>query len=164
MKYSMFIITLVLFTLSAAHAVDNGCPIPAKRIAVMNLKVSGDYSEQLQDWLPALIEDQLLQEGWTLVVRGERMQHIQDERNLGGINPATKLPENEIIGATAFVELNARIQVKDIQGLIGYKQFTFGDYARASVDLTGQIVDPATGLLKSSIRVGGTAGGSKPLW
>ena len=138
-----------------------GEQIPAKRVAVMNLKVTGRYSDQVRDWLPALIEDCLLREGWTLVVRGERMEHIQEERSLPGIKPETRLPEQELLGATAFVELNARIQVKDIQGLIGYKIFTFGDYARASVDLTGQIVDPATGVLKSSIMVGGTASGLK---
>jgi len=127
----------------------------------MNLKVSGEYADQVRDWLPALIEDRLMKEGWMLVVRGQRMDHIQQERNLGGVNPATKLPDNQIIGATAFVELSARGQVKDIQGIIGYRGFTIGDYARASVDLNGQIVDPTTGLLKSSVSVGGTAGGLK---
>lgn len=135
--------------------------IPDKRVAVMELNVSGDYSEQVRSWLPALIEDRLLKEGWTLVVRGERMRHIQDERNLGGLNPATKLPDNQIIGATAFIELAARVQVKSIQGAIGYKAFSIGDYARASVDITGQVVDPATGLLKQSVTVGGSAGGLK---
>jgi hypothetical protein len=146
-------------TLNAAEPCAQA--IPCKRIAVMELKVSGDYSEQVKSWLPALIEDRLLKEGWTLVVRGERMRHIQEERNLGGLNPATKLPDNQIIGATAFIELVARVQVKSIQGAIGYKAFTLGDYARASVDITGQIVDPATGLLKTSVTTGGSAGGLK---
>jgi hypothetical protein len=127
----------------------------------MNLNVTGDYSEQVKDWLPALIEDRLLDEGWTLVVRGDRMQHIQDERSLSGIKPETMLPEQELLGATAFLEMNARIQVKDIQGAIGYKYFTVGDWARATVDLNGQIVDPATGVLKSSVNVGGSASGLK---
>lgn len=138
-----------------------GDPVPAKRIAVMNLNVSGDYSEQVRSWLPAIIEEHLLKEGWTLVVRGKRMDNIQRERNLPGVKPETRLPDQEILGATTFLELNARIQVKDIQGLIGYKIFSLGDYARASVDLNGQIVDPATGVLKSSISVGGSAGGLK---
>lgn len=146
---------------SGALAYQPGDPIPEKRVAVMNLRVSGDYSEQVQDWLPALIEDQLLKQGWTLVVRGERMQHVQDERSLPGVKEGTRPPDNEILGATAFVELAARVQVKDIQGAIGYKYFTVGDYARASVDITGQIVDPATGVLKSSVTVGGSAGGLK---
>ncbi len=146
---------------SAAFAYQPGDPIPEKRIAVMNLKVSGDYSEQVQDWLPALIEDQLLKQGWTLVVRGERMQHVQDERSLPGVREGTRPPDNEILGATAFVELAARVQVKDIQGAIGFKYFTLGDYARASIDLTGQIVDPSTGVLKSSLTVGGSASGLK---
>jgi curli biogenesis system outer membrane secretion channel CsgG len=138
-----------------------GDAVPGKRIAVMDLKISGDYSEQVRDWLPALIEDQLLKEGWTLVVRGERMQHIQQERNLPGIKPETRLPEQELLGATTFLELTARIQVKDIQGLVGYSIFSFGDFARASVDVNGQVVDPATGVLKSSISVGGSASGLK---
>lgn len=138
-----------------------GDPVPGTRVAVMNLKVEGEYSEQVKDWLPALIEDRLLGEGWTLVVRGERMRHIQEEKGLRGIKPETRLPENELLGATAFVELTARIQVKDIQGLVGYKWFTFGDYVRATIDLNGQIVDPATGVLKSSVSVGGSASGLK---
>lgn len=138
-----------------------GDAIPGKRVAVMNLKVEGEYSEQVKDWLPALIEDRLLCEGWTLVVRGERMQHIQEEQNMPGIKPETQLPKDELLGATAFVELTARIQVRDIQGLVGYKWFTFGDYARATVDLNGQVVDPATGVLKSSVSVGGSASGLK---
>ena len=148
-------------TVTAPRTYEIGEQIPAKRVAVMNLKVSGRYSDQVKDWLPALIEDRLLREGWTLLVRGERMRHVQAERNLPGIKPETKLPEQELLGATAFIELNARIQVKDIQGLIGYKIFQFGNYARASVDLSGQVVDPATGVLKSSISVGGSASGLK---
>lgn len=152
---------LVLFASQNAWAYEPGDPIPERRIAVMNLKVSGDYSEQVKDWLPALIEDRLLREGWTLVVRGERMRHIQEERNLSGVKPETRPPENELLGATAFIELSARVQVKDIQGIIGYKYFTVGDYARATVDLNGQVVDPATGVLKSSVGVGGSASGLK---
>ena len=148
-------------TVTAPRTYEIGEQVPAKRVAVMNLKVTGRYSDQVKDWLPALIEDRLLREGWTLIVRGERMRHIQDERNLPGIKPETKLPQQELLGATAFIELNARIQVKDIQGLIGYKIFQFGDFARASVDLNGQVVDPATGVLKSSISVGGSASGLK---
>ena len=146
---------------SSQQGYQIGDPIPNRRVAVMNLKVSGEYSEQVKDWLPALIEDCLLKEGWTLVVRGEKMEHVQQERNLPGIKPETKLPDNELLGATAFIELNARIQVKDIQGIIGYKVFSLGDYVRASVDLNGQIVDPATGVLKSSLSVGGSASGLK---
>ncbi len=138
-----------------------GCPIPEKRIAVMNLKVEGRYSEQVREWLPALIEDRLLRQGWTLVVRGERMQHIQDEKSLPGVKPETRPPDNEILGATAFLELTCRTQVKDIQGAIGYKIFSVGDFARASVDLNGQIVDPATGVLKSSLFASGSASGVK---
>lgn len=138
-----------------------GQQVPAKRIAVMNLNVSGEYCEQVRQWLPAMIEECLLKEGWTLIVRGQRMEHIQQERNLPGIKPETRLPDSELLGATTFLELNARIQVKDIQGVVGYKIFSVGDYARASVDLNGQIVDPATGVLKSSISVGGSASGLK---
>jgi hypothetical protein len=155
------IIIMLALAGAAAAADPSGIQIPEKRVAVMNLKVSGEYSEQVKDWLPALIEDRLLKESWTLVVRGERMRHIQEERSLPGVNPETRLPDNQIIGATAFLELSARVQVKDIQGLVGYKQFTVGDFARASVDVTGQIVDPATGLLKSSVTVGGSASGLK---
>ncbi len=156
-----FPLCLWLVAAATAGAYEIGEPVPEKRVAVMDLKVSGQYSDQVRDWLPALIEDRLLKEGWTLVVRGERMQHIQQERNLPGIKPETKLPENELLGATAFLELNARVQVKDIQGIVGFKQFTIGDYARASVDVSGQVVDPATGVLKSSLKVGGSAGGLK---
>jgi len=138
-----------------------GCPIPEKRIAVMKLNVEGRYSEQVRQWLPALIEDRLLKQGWTLVVRGERMKHVQEERNLPGVKPETKPPADELLGATALLELNCRTQVKDIQGAIGYKIFTVGDFARASVDLNGQIVDPATGVLKSSVFASGSASGVK---
>jgi len=148
-------------TVISPHTYEIGEPIPDRRIAVMDLRVEGEYSEQVRDWLPALIEDRLLREGWTLVVRGQRMQQIQEEHNMPGIKPGTRPPDNELLGATTFLELTARIQVKDIQGLIGYKIFSAGDVARASVDLTGQIVDPATGVLKSSIRVGGSATGLK---
>lgn len=140
---------------------DIGCPVPEKRIAVMRLNVEGRYSEQIRDWLPALIEDKLLKQGWTLVVRGERMAHIQDEHSLPGIKPGTEPPANELLGATAFLELNCRTQVKDIQGAIGYKIFTIGDFARASVDINGQVVDPATGVLKSSVFASGSASGLK---
>ena len=140
---------------------DIGCPVPDKRIAVMRLNVAGRYSEQVREWLPALIEDKLLKQGWTLVVRGERMRHIQEEKSLPGVKPETRLPENELLGATAFLEMNCRTQVKDIQGAIGYKVFSVGDFARASVDLNGQIVDPATGVLKSSIFASGSASGVK---
>jgi hypothetical protein len=108
-----------------------------------------------------LIEDHLLKEGWTLVVRGERMQHVQQEQNLPGVKPETKLPENELLSATALLELSARVQVKDVHGVLGYKSITVGGYSRASVDLNGQIVDPATGVLKSSVSVGGSASGVK---
>mgnify|MGYP005843755525 CR=1 FL=1 len=127
----------------------------------MDLKVSGDYSDQLREWLPALVEDRLLAEGWTLVVRGQRMRHIQEERSLPGIKPETRLPDNELLGATAFVELVARVQVKEIQSIVGYRMFGIGDIVRAFVDLNGQIVDPATGVLKSSINVSGSARGLK---
>lgn len=139
-------------------AYEMGQPVPQARIAVMSLNVSGDYSDQVREWLPALIEEKLMTEGWTLVVRGQRMDHIQQEHGLPGIKPDTRLPENELLSATTFLELNARIQVKDIQGILGYKIFSLGDYARASVDLNGQIVDPSTGVLKSSVSVGGSAG------
>ena len=146
---------------SAPRTYEIGDPIPERRVAVMNLRVSGQYSEELREWLPVLIEDRLLAEGWTLVVRGERMQHIQQERTLPGVKPETRLPDQEILGATAFVELAARVQVKDIQGVVGYKVFSLGDYVRATVDVTGQIVDPATGVLKCSINVSGSASGLK---
>jgi len=161
MRTQLAAAVIIALASACAFAAETNDRIPAKRVAVMDLKVSGDYSEQVRDWLPALIEDQLLKQGWTLVVRGERMKHIQEERNLEGVKPETKLPDNEILGATAFLELSARVQVKDIQGAIGYKFFTIGDYARASVDINGQIIDPATGLLKSSVTVGGSAGGLK---
>jgi len=127
----------------------------------MQLNVEGRYSEQVREWLPALIEDRLLKAGWTLVVRGQRMQHVQDEHNLPGIKPETRPPDNELLGATALLELNCRTQVKDIQGAVGYKIFTVGDFTRASVDLNGQIVDPATGVLKSSVFASGSASGMK---
>ncbi len=138
-----------------------GCPVPDKRIAVMKLNVEGRYSDQVRQWLPALIEDRLLKQGWTLVVRGQRMQDVQAERNLPGIKPETRPPDNELLGATALLELNCRTQVKDIQGAVGYKIFTVGDFTRASVDLNGQIVDPATGVLKSSVFASGSASGIK---
>lgn len=138
-----------------------GCPIPEKRIAVMKLNVEGRYSDQVRHWLPALIEDRLLKAGWTLVVRGERMQDVQAERNLPGIKPETRPPDNELLGATALLELNCRTQVKDIQGAVGYRIFTVGDFTRASVDLNGQIIDPATGVLKSSVFASGSASGVK---
>ncbi|MGQ9454319.1 MAG: CsgG/HfaB family protein [Armatimonadota bacterium] len=158
---AIFLGVLTVCQQTTLFSQEQQTPIPSKRVAVMNLKVSGDYSEQVRDWLPVMIEEELLKRGWTLVVRGERVRHIQEERSLPGIKPETRLPENELLGATAFLELSARIQVKDIQGIVGYKSLTLGDYARASVDINGQIIDPATGLLKSSVTVGGSASGLK---
>lgn len=152
--------SLLTLTVSAI-AYEPGDPIPDKRVAVIDLNISGEYSDQVRHWLPALIEDRLLKEGWTLVVRGERLRPIREEYNLPGVKPETRLPDNELLGATAFLELNARVQVKDIQGVVGFKYFTLGDYARATVDLNGQIIDPATGVLKSSVSVGGSAAGLK---
>ena len=158
----LFAVSLIFLAQCAVFAQEQGdSTIPSKRVAVMNLKVSGDYSDQVRDWLPVMIEEELLKQGWTLVVRGERMRHIQEERSLPGVKPETRVPDNELLGATAFLELSARVQVKDIQGIVGYKSLTLGDYARASVDINGQIIDPATGLLKSSITVGGSASGLK---
>ncbi len=138
-----------------------GCPVPEKRVAVMKLNVEGRYSEQVREWLPALIEDKLLKQGWTLVVRGQRMQDVQAEQNLPGIKPETRPQKDELLGATALLELNCRTQVKDIQGAVGYKIFSIGDFTRASVDLNGQIIDPTTGVIKSSIFAGGSASGVK---
>jgi len=151
----------LLTLMISATAYESGDPIPDKRVAVIDLNISGEYSDQVRHWLPALIEDRLLKEGWTLVVRGERLRPIREEYNLPGVKPETKLPDNELLGATAFLELNARVQVKDIQGVVGFKYFTLGDYARATVDLNGRIIDPATGVLKSSVSVGGSAAGLK---
>lgn len=157
----LLVICFGLLSQSGVIAQQVVAEVPSKRVAVMNLKVSGDYSDQVRDWLPAMIEEELLKQGWTLVVRGERMRHIQEERSLPGVRPDTRVPDNELLGATAFLELSARVQVKDIQGIVGYKSLTLGDYARASVDINGQIIDPATGLLKSSITVGGSSSGLK---
>jgi len=147
--------------ITSPNTYDIGDSIPEERVAIMDLRVTGDYADQVRFWLPALIEDHLLKEGWNLVVRGDRGKNVQAERTLRDLKPETKLPSNEVLGATVFVELNARVQVKDIQGIIGYKAFTFGDYARAVVDINGQVVDPATGVLKSSVNVGGSASGLK---
>ncbi len=168
LAHGLMILFLVLASV-AALADDNPATetakpaIPANRIAVMNLHVSGEYSDQVAQWLPAMIEDQLLEKGWTLLVRGERMQHIQEERNLPGVNPETKAPDNQILGATALMELNCRIQTTGIQGIVGIGNIAIGDWVRASVDLNGQIVDVATGVLKTSVKVGGSASGLKTI-
>lgn len=171
MKLAIIVCALAVVLAQVAMCADNGvtspptyqvgCPIPDKRVAVMNLSVGGPYSDQVAGWLPAMIEDRLLRQGWTLLVRDQRMQHVQNEQNMPGIKPGTRPVSNELLGATALLELNCRTQVKDIQGTIGYKIFSIGDFARASVDLNGQIVDPATGVLKSSIIASGSASGLK---
>lgn len=158
---AVFFTLAIMFNCGALYADDAYTPIPEQRVAVMNLKVTGDSSDQIKDWLPTLIEDNLMQKGWTLVVRGERMQHIQDERNLAGVDPDTRAEGNTLLGATAFLELTARIQITGIQGALGFGRVTLGDYVRVSVDLNGQIVDVKTGVLKSSVKVGGSAGGLK---
>lgn len=160
---SLFLLILVVASLSAMAEEVSYPVIPANRVAVMNLKVSGEGSEQVKDWMPAVIEDNLLKRGWTLVVRGERMQHIQEERNLPGVDPETKSEGDTLVGATAFLELTVRIQISGIQGALGFGNVTVGDYVRASVDLSGQIVDVRTGLLKSSVKVGGSAGALKTI-
>jgi len=165
LKYEVLLFALVsIMTPLTASAIDGSdTAVPTNRVAVMNLKVSGEGSEQVKDWLPAIIEDNLLKRGWSLVVRGERMKHIQDECNLPGVDPETKAEGNTLVGATAFLELTARIQISGVQGALGFGKITIGDYVRASVDLNGQIVDVRTGLLKSSVKVGGSAGGLKTI-
>ena len=164
LRVSAWLFLLISVTaVSSVWADESFTPVPAQRIAVMNLRVTGEGSEQVKEWLPALIEDNLLSKGWSLVVRGERMQHIQEERNLAGVDPDTKSEGNTLLGATAFLELTARIQTTGVQGALGFGKVTLGDYVRASVDLNGQIVDVKTGLLKSSVKVGGSAGGLKTL-
>lgn len=158
-----YVLLFMLATASVVIAADNGTKIPESRVAVMNLTVTGEGSDQVREWLPAIIEEKLLEKGWSLVVRGERMQHIQEERNLPGVDPATKVEDNSLLGATAFLELQARVQITGIQGALGFGRITVGDYVRASVDLNGQITDVKTGLLKSSIKVGGSASGMKTL-
>jgi curli biogenesis system outer membrane secretion channel CsgG len=165
LKYKMMLfvlISLIIATAVSAVGADD-TNMPVNRVAVMNLKVSGEGSEQVREWLPAIIEDNLLKRGWTLVVRGERMQHIQEERNLPGVDPETKSEGNTLVGATAFLELTARVQISGVQGALGFGNVTIGDYVKASVDLNGQIVDVRTGLLKSSVKVGGSAGGLKTI-
>jgi len=160
----LLLVAVPVFAEDTTPALEAPKPaIPANRVAVVTLNVSGEYSDQVQQWLPAMIEDQLLAKGWTLLVRGQRMQHIQEERNLPGVNPETKAPDNQLLGATALMELNARIQISGVGAAVGFGNITVGDYVRASVDLNGQIVDVATGVLKSSIKVGGSAGGLKTI-
>ncbi len=96
-----------------------GDPVPEKRVAVMKLTVTGDHAELVRDWLPLLIEDRLLAAGWTMVVRGTRMEHVQEEHNLPGIKPETRPVPNELLGATALLELTARVKTQDYRGLGG---------------------------------------------
>lgn len=88
---------------TAPPTYEVGCPIPEKRIAVMNLSVGGPYNDQVAGWLPAMIEDRLLKQGWTLLVRDQRMEHVQNEHNMPGIKPGTRPVGSELLGATALL-------------------------------------------------------------
>lgn len=161
LRLPVCIVVFFAMLAGACYAGAADAAIPAERVAVMNLKVTGESSEQVREWLPVLIEDILLQRGWTLLVRGERMQHIQQELNLPGIDPDTKVEANKLYGATALLELTARVHVGGMRGALGFGRVTLGDYVKVSIDLNGQIVDVRTGTLKSSVKVGGSAGGLK---
>jgi hypothetical protein len=150
-------------TTTAPNTYRAGDPVPAKRVAVMDLEVRGQYASEVRDALPELIEDRLLRAGWTVVVRGRRMAHVQEERDLPGVRPGTEPPDNELLGATALLELTARIQVNDTRGLAGAWIFGGGDVVKATVDLNGQIVDPATGVLKATVSVNGSQTGLRSL-
>jgi hypothetical protein len=150
-------------TVTAPKTYSIGELIPSNRMAVMDLRVSGDYSNEVREWLPALIQDRLLAAGWTLVQRGQRMAHIQDEQNLPGIKPETRPQANELLGATSLLELTAEVKVNDISAFGLFHWFGGGDLARATIVLNGQIVDPATGVLKASINVKGSDSGLRSI-
>ena len=122
--------------------------IPAQRIAVLQLQMQGPYAQQLRDWLPAFLEAKLVENGWTVVARGETMRAIQQEQNLPGVDPTTAPEKNKLYGATALLKLTARVDVNDIDAVAHLGFLSIGGLVRVKFHLNGEIADTTTGVLQ----------------
>ena len=120
--------------------------IPAQRLAVLQVKVEGAHASQVRHWLPQLIETQLAESGWMVLARGETMQEIQAEHHLTGVDPTTAPETGKLVGATAFLDLTARITVREVDAAINIGIFSLGGLAKAKVELSGRAVDTTTGI------------------
>jgi len=121
--------------------------IPARRVAVLKLKVDGPHANQIRQWLPELIESRLAEHGWMVLARGETMQQIQAEQSLPGVDATTAPGKDKLIGASALLDLTARITIKEVDAAINIGLFSLGGMVKVKVELSGQAVDTTTGVI-----------------
>ena len=121
--------------------------IPAQRVAVLKLKVDGPHASQIRQWLPELIETRLAERGWMVLARGETMQQIQAEQSLPGVDATTAPERDKLIGASALLDLTARITIKEVDAAINIGLFSLGGMVKVKVELSGQAVDTTTGVI-----------------
>ncbi|MFO7948416.1 MAG: CsgG/HfaB family protein [Armatimonadota bacterium] len=120
--------------------------VPAQRLAVLKLRVDGPHSSQIRQWLPELIETRLAEHGWTVLARGETMREIRNEQELAGVDPTTAPEKDKLWGASALLDLTARITVKETNAGVNIGLFSIGGYVEVKVELSGQAVDTTTGV------------------
>lgn len=120
-------------------------PVPAQRLAVLKLRVDGPHASQIRQWLPELIETRLAESGWTILARGETMREIRNEQELAGVDPTTAPAKNSLWGASALLDLTARITIKETEAAVNIGLFSLGGHVRVKVELSGQAVDTSTG-------------------
>ena len=121
--------------------------MPAQRVAVLRLKVDGPYANQIQQWLPELIETRLAEHGWMVLARGEAMQNIQAEQHLPGTDATTAPGKDKLIGASALLDLTARVTIKEVDAAINIGLFSLGGLVKVKVQLSGQALDTTTGVI-----------------
>ncbi len=130
---------------SAAQTEDQ--PIPPQRLAVLDLKVDGRYASQVRQWLPQLIETRLAERGWMVLARGETMEQLQAEQHLPGVDPTTAPEQDKLIGASALLDLTARITVEEVDAAVNIGLLSIGGMVKVKVELSGQAVDTTTGVI-----------------
>ncbi|MFP3903407.1 MAG: CsgG/HfaB family protein [Armatimonadota bacterium] len=120
--------------------------VPAQRLAVLKLRVDGPHASQIRQWLPELIETRLAEDGWTVLARGETMREIRKEQELAGVDPTTAPEKDKVWGASALLDLTARITIKETNAGVNIGLFSIGGYVEVKVELSGQAVDTTTGV------------------
>ena len=120
--------------------------VPAQRLAVLKLRVDGPHASQIRQWLPELIETRLAESGWTILARGETMREIRKEQELSGVDPTTAPAKDSLWGASALLDLTARISIRETEAAVNIGLFSLGGHVRVKVELSGQAVDTSTGV------------------
>jgi hypothetical protein len=115
-------------------------------VAVLRLKVEGAHAFQIRQWLPELIETQLAESGWMVLARGGTMCQIQADHSLPGVDPTTAPEQGKLIGATALLDLTARISIREVDAAVNIGIFSLGGLVKAKVELSGHAVDTTTGV------------------